>query len=90
MNCGPLWKSRSVDVTIAAKLRYNTKDATLHQETVEYLSSAARSKFHLRCGFPLSVESVGSMLAKCQQEYIKGARSSTNQLGFIRILAFLT
>lgn len=25
MNCGPLWKSRSVNVTIAAKLGYNKK-----------------------------------------------------------------
>lgn len=32
MDCGPLWKSGSVNVTIAANLRYNTKDVTLHQE----------------------------------------------------------
>lgn len=43
MNCGPLWKSRSVNVTIAAKLGYNKKDATLHQENVKDISSAARS-----------------------------------------------
>lgn len=92
MNCGPLWKSGSVNVTIATKLRCNTKDVTLHQENVKYISSAARRKFQFKYSFPLSVKSVSGILGKCQQECIQGAKLSTNQLGFIRILllAFLT
>lgn len=32
------------NITITAKVRYNTKDQSLHQERLNYISSVARSK----------------------------------------------
>lgn len=32
------------NITITAKVRYNTKDQSLHQERLSYMSSVARSK----------------------------------------------
>lgn len=34
-----------VNITITAKVRYNTKEPSLHQEHLKYISSVARSKF---------------------------------------------
>lgn len=47
-----LWTSvenqLKIDVIITAKVRYNTKDQSLHKEKLSYVSSVARSKFQRR------------------------------------------
>lgn len=47
-----LWTSvenqLKVNITITAKVRYNTKDPTLHRENLKYILSVARSKFQFK------------------------------------------
>lgn len=87
MNWGPLWKSRSISALLPSS---GTTDKT------QSFTRKMWNTYHLLLEVStslstLSVESVRSIPANSQQKYIKEAKPSTNQIGFIRIflLVFL-